>query len=226
MFLSMFITNLMVFILVILGMTIGLTIVLVYMASREAERELGFKAVEPEEVVGEKIRRITPVKPSPSRILFAVLPPILSITLTLYLLPYLPELVPVHYDINGVPDRWDTLDSFLKITFPYMVGAQCITLIFILVEAKAPMIFYLPGLPKEKLVNLVYDIGIMTAWILLLAYTDILYYAVNSTHLVPATITTALTLILIAVIIARVTLLWIKWRRTIKGGVEKTQPSY
>ena len=77
-FLSMFITNLMVFILVILGMTIGSTIVLVYMASREAERELGFRAVEPGEVVGEKIRRITPVKPSPSRILFAILPPILS----------------------------------------------------------------------------------------------------------------------------------------------------
>ncbi len=214
--LSIFLVNIMVYVYVILGMTIASYIILTYMASREAEKELSFREVEEREEVKHVIKKIIPVKPSYPRILLAVLPPIISLITTYYLLPLLPEHIPVHYDINGVPDRWDTLDNFLKTTVPYMIGAQYITLIFILIELKVPMIFYLPRLPKEKLVNLIYDIGIMTAWLLLLAYIDILYYAVNNKHFIPTTLETILTIAIVTIIIIRITILWIKWRRTIK----------
>ncbi len=214
--LSIFLVNIMVYVYTILGMTIASYIILTYMASREAEKELSFREVEEREEVKHVIKKIIPVKPSYPRILLAVLPPIISLITTYYLLPLLPEHIPVHYDINGVPDRWDTLDNFLKTTVPYMIGAQYITLIFILIELKVPMIFYLPRLPKEKLVNLIYDIGIMTAWLLLLAYIDILYYAVNNKHFIPTTLETILTIAIVTIIIIRITILWIKWRRTIK----------
>ncbi|GEM_PF-4797838 len=144
------------------------------------------------------------------------MPPIASVLTTLYLLPYLPEYVLVHFDIHGVPDRWDTLSGFLGATVPYMIGAQCITLVFILVELKVPMIFYLPRLPKEKLVNLMYDIGVMMAWILLLAYIDMLYYAVHGEHLVPAILAVALTVVVAIVIVVRISLLWVKWKKIVK----------
>lgn len=214
--LSIFIVNIIVYVYVILGMTIASYIILTYMASREAEKELSFRKVEEREEVKHVIKKIIPVKPSYLRILLAVLPPIISLITTYYLLPFLPGHIPVHYDINGVPDRWDTLDNFLKTTVPYMIGAQCITLIFIFIELKVPMIFYLPRLPKEKLVNLMYDIGIMMAWLLLLAYTDILYYAVNNKHLIPTTLVTILTIAIVTIIIIRITILWTKWKRIVK----------
>ncbi|WP_148676746.1 DUF1648 domain-containing protein [Staphylothermus marinus] len=185
------------------------------MASREAGRELSFKTMGLG-VVEEKIKKILPVKPSPLRILLAILPPIISIMLTLYLLPHLPNRIPVHYDINGVPNRWDTLNDFLKITLPFIVGIECLPLIFMLIESKAPMIFYAPRLPKKKLVNLLYDIGIMMAWLVMLAYIDILYYAINNKHLIPITMFTILITIIVVVIILEITRLSIKWRKYIR----------
>lgn len=75
MLLPLFTSNVMVFVLILLGLIIVSTITLSYMASREAERELSFKTMGLG-VVEEKIRKILPVKPSPLRILLAILPPI------------------------------------------------------------------------------------------------------------------------------------------------------
>ncbi|WP_187146079.1 SdpI family protein [Staphylothermus hellenicus] len=211
-FLPLFISNIMVLILILLGLIIVSTITLTYMASREAKQELSFETVGLG-VAGRRIWRIMPVKPSPLRIILAVLPPLLSIILTLYLLPYLPNLIPVHYDISGAPNRWDTLNDFLKITFPFIIGIECLPLIFMLVEIKAPMIFYAPRLPKKKFVNLLYDIGIMMAWLVMLVYIDILYYAINNKHIIPMTMFTVLILIVVAIILVEITWLTIRWKK-------------
>ena len=224
--LSIFVTNTTLYTCIVLGLIVTPHILLARMASREAEIELSFREVEGGEKVERRFKKIEPVPPSRLRVLLALLPPIISLTATLYLLPLLPERIPVHYDVKGFPDRWETLEEFLKITAPYMIGLQCIALIFMVVELRAPMIFYTPRLPKEKLVNLMYDTGIMVAWTLLLSYLDLLYYSINNTHLLPMPLRAMIDVAVVAIIVARATILWVKWRRIIRQRsqehVEKT----
>jgi len=214
--LSIFVTDTILYTCIVLGLIVVPHILLARMASREAEIELSFREVEGVEKIEHGFKKIEPVPPSRLRVLLALLPPVVSLTATLYLLPLLPERIPVHYDIKGIPDRWETLEEFLKITVPYVIGLQCIALIFVAIELRAPMIFYTPGLPKEKLVNLVYDTGIVAAWILLLFYMDLLYYSVNNTHLLPMLVQVAITTIVIAIMFARAAILWIEWRKVIR----------
>ena len=190
------------------------TVVLSFLAAREAERELGKEAfrIEKKEPI-EKISRIEPVKPTPLRLVLMILPPILSLILIPIYLPLLPSQVPVHFNVAGEPDRWEPLSTFTSITLPVLVGFQFIAIVFLLVELKAPLVFYKPGIPKRLVVSVLYDVGIVVSWLVFLALFDILYYAVNNQHLLPNTLLTLIILLMIGFILFRVfTLTW-AWRK-------------
>ncbi len=194
------------------------TITLALLAAHESEKELGKQAYEIEkkkEQLEEKIIRINPVVPSPPRLILMILPPILSIILSLYCIPLLPQKVPVHFDINGYPDRWEPLSTFTTTTLPVLIALQFIGLIIVLVELKAPLTFYKPGLPKKKVVELIYDIGIIVAWAMFIALTDTYYYATKNSHIIPTQVYTAIMLFLIAFIIIRVIKIWQEWRKAL-----------
>jgi len=210
--LSTFITNTTLYTCIVLGLIIVSHILLAHMASREAEIELSFREVGDVRVEG-RLKKIGSVAPSYPRLLLALFPPIISLIATLYFLPLLPEYVPVHYDVRGVPDRWEPLEDFLKITVPCIIGLQCTALIFMVIELKAPMIFYVPGLSKEEIVNLVYGVGIATAWILLLFYIDLLYYSTHSTHILPTLLQLIIAATIAAMIVAKLIVVWVKWKR-------------
>ena len=190
------------------------TIVLSFLAAQEAERELGKEAfrIEKKELI-EKISRIEPVKPTPLRLVLMILPPILSLILVSIYLPLLPSQVPVHFNVAGEPDRWEPLSTFTSITLPVLIGFQFIAIVFLLVELKAPLVFYKPGIPKRLVVSVLYDVGIVVSWLVFLALFDILYYAVNNQHLLPNTLLTLIILLMIGFILFRVfTLTW-AWRK-------------
>lgn len=210
--LSTFITNTTLYMCMVFGLIVVSHILLARMASREAEIELSFREAGDVRVEG-RLRKIDSVIPSYPRLLLALLPPIISLIATLYFLPLLPEYVPVHYNVEGVPDRWEPLEDFLKNTVPYVIGLQCTALIFMVVELKAPMIFYVPGLSKEEIVNLVYDAGIAIAWILLLFYIDLLYYSTYNIHILPTLLQLMIAATIKAMIVARVIVMWIRWKK-------------
>jgi len=194
------------------------TITLALLVAHESEKELGKQAYEIEkkkEQREEKIMRINPVIPSPPRLILMILPPILSIILSLYCIPLLPQKVPVHFDINGYPDRWEPLSTFTTTTLPVLIALQFIGLIIVLVELKAPLTFYKPGLPKKKVVELIYDIGIIVAWAMFIALTNTYYYATKNSHIIPTQVYTAIMLFLIAFIIIRVIKIWQEWRKAL-----------
>ena len=193
------------------------TVVLSFLAAREAERELGKEAfrIEKKESV-EKISRIEPVKPTPLRLVLMILPPILSLILISIYLPLLPSQIPVHFNVAGEPDRWEPLPTFTSITLPILVGFQFIAIVFLLVELKAPLVFYKPGIPKQLVVPVLYDVGIVVSWLVFLALFDILYYAVNNQHFLPNALLTIIILLAIGFILFRVfTLAWM-WKKRVR----------
>ncbi len=199
---------------VLVVLVLASTVILSFLVAREAERELGKEAfrIEKKEPI-EKISRIEPVKPTPLRLVLMILPPILSLILIPIYLPLLPSQVPVHFNVAGEPDRWEPLSTFTSITLPVLIGFQFIAIVFLLVELKAPLVFYKPGIPKRLVVSVLYDVGIVVSWLVFLALFDILYYAVNNQHLLPNTLLTLIILLMIGFILFRVfTLTW-AWRK-------------
>ncbi len=218
-FLSLYIQSLSLMITILLVLVFLNIVILSLLAAREAERELGreaFKIEEGAKYRGKEITRIEPVKPSLLRFILMILPPILSIILTIYYLPLLPEKIPVHFNVEGQPDRWESLTAFISSTLLFLIGFQFIGVIFLIVELKAPLVFYKPGLSKKDVVPVLYDIGIIVAWVMFAALIDILYYAVNKTHLLPGELFTVIVLIMIAFIFIRVIIMWQKWRKEYK----------
>ncbi len=218
-FLSLVIQSVSLLVAIILILVFSNIILLSFLAAREAERELGkeaFKIEETSRYIDKKIMRIEPVKPSLPRLILMVLPPILSVILTIYYLPLLPDKIPVHFDIEGQPDRWESLSTFISTTLPFLIGFQFLAIIFLLVELKAPLVFYKPGLPKKEVVPVLYDIGIIVSWVMFSALIDMLYYAVNETHLVPGELFTVIMLSALAFIFIRIIMIWQKWRKELK----------
>ncbi len=192
------------------------TITLALLAAHESEKELGKQAYEIEkkrEQREEKIMRINPVMPSPPRLILMIMPPILSIILSIYYIPLLPENIPVHFDINGYPDKWEPLSAFTTTTLPILIALQFIGIITILVELKAPLAFYKPGLPKRKVVELIYVIGIIVAWAMFIALIDIYYYATRNSHIISTQVYTVIIVFLIVFIVIRIVKMWQEWRR-------------
>ncbi len=205
---------------IILVLVFSDTLILSYLAAREAERELGREAYRMEEAGRNaeysRITRIEPVKPSLPRLILMTLPPVLSLILVIYYLPMLPDRVPVHFNLEGQPDRWEPLSTFISATLPFLIGFQFLAIIFLLVELKAPLVFYKPGLPKREVVPVLYDLGIVVSWTMLLALIDILYYAVYDTHFLPGELFMMIILGMMAFIIIRIVVMWRKWRRGLK----------
>ncbi len=218
-FLSLLIQSISLLVMITLILVFSDTVLLSFLAARKAERDLGKEAFKIEETgryFDRRITRIEPVKPSPLRLILMILPPILSIILTMYYLPLLPNEIPVHFNIEGQPDRWEPSSTFISTTLPLLIGFQFTAIIFLFVELKAPLVFYKPGLHKREVVPVLYDIGIVVAWAMFLALIDIVYYAVNKTHLVPGELFMTIILGMLAFIFIRVIMIWQKWRRRLK----------
>ncbi len=195
------------------------TLILALTASREAERVLGEEAYEAEERIGGggSVRRIEPIPPSPLRSLLLFTPPLASI-LTIYLYaPLLPQIIPVHFDLSGNPDSWQPLGVFISVTLPLLMGLELIGPIMFLVEIRNPFIFYKPGIPKNVVTNMVYDLAAMVEILIYISLTDILYYAVYHSHPLGYPVITASTILLIAALIVRPLPAYMLWRRAYTG---------
>ncbi len=218
-FLSLLIQSIPLLTILVLALVFSNTALLSFLAAREAERELGREAFKIEDIhrkAGRKVSRIEPVKPSPLRLLLMILPPVLSILLTIHYLPVLPERIAVHFNIAGEPDRWENLSTFISSTLPFLIGFQFLPIMFVLIEFEAPLFFYKPGIPKKEVVSIIYDIGIFVSWSIFLALIDILYYAVYRAHIVPGELFVLMIFSILTYIFIRAIILWRKWRKKLK----------
>ncbi len=191
------------------------TVLLSVMASREAEEILGREAYRVEKALPtvHKPTRIHPVKPGAFKLTLMILPPILSLLTTLFLVKYMPNRIPSHFNIYGLPDSYQSFEEFLYITLPLFIGLEFISLLFVFIEKHNPLIFYKPGVPKRVVVNFLYEIGIIFSWLLFLSLIDIEYYSVNNRHIINYSLINILYIILVSYALIKGLLIWKRWMK-------------
>ncbi len=191
------------------------TVFLSVMASREAEEILGREAYRVEKALPtvHKPTRIHPVKPGAFKLTLMILPPIFSLLASLFLIEYMPDRIPSHFNIYGLPDSYQSLEEFLYITLPLFISLELIGPLFVFIEKHNPLIFYKPGVPKRVVVNFLYNIGIMFSWLLFLSLIDIEYYSINSRHIITYTLFNVLYIIFVSYALIKGLLIWKRWMK-------------
>ena len=169
-------------IVLVLGATITVITLTLYF-ERLAEKEL----ISMPPITEEKTSTmIEPIYPS----IYHIIPPIIALTLLVIGLilyyPMLPLEVAVHFNIEGLPDRYTSKTEALLIIVSSVITVYSLYSFIIFLGLKKPEAFHKPGLSIRtirKIVGILYTILSVASTLVCLGMLDILYYNVNETHI-------------------------------------------
>ncbi len=169
-------------IVLVIGVTTTVVILTLYF-ERLAEKELISMPPTTEE---KTLTIIEPIHPS----IYHIIPPIIALTilvigLILYY-PMLPPKVAVHFNIEGIPDRYTSKTEALLIIVSSVITVYSLYLFIIFLGLKKPEALHKPGLSImtiRKIVGILYTILSVASTLVSLGMLDILYYNVNEAHI-------------------------------------------
>ncbi len=187
-------------------MTLGLiasVVALTIYFEKLAEKEL----ISTPPSIEEQDREPIILEPMPPSI-YHITPPIIMLAIlvigiaTYY--PQLPQEVAVHFNIEGIPDRYASKTETAIIIALSTITAYSVYAFIVLLGTRKPEAFYKPGLSSKtikRVVNTLYTLLSIAATIVSIGMLDILYYNVNGVHipLVNAVIMVSVALILLSI---------------------------
>ncbi len=139
--------------------------------------------------IEEQNRELIVLEPMPPSI-YHIAPPLVMLAILvigiLVYYPLLPQKVAVHFNIEGVPDRYASKTEATIIITLSITVVYSIYVFMALLGTRKPEAFYKPGLNSKtirRIVNTLYTLLSITTTMVSIGMFDILYYNVSGAHI-------------------------------------------